>query len=141
VARPDPHRRGSGLALESPLAAIQHGLIYVNPEGPAASPIRSARPRHARDLQRMGMNDEETAALTAGGHTFGKAHGAGCPVTHVGVEPRAPTSPRRGSAGLRPRERDGRPHHHLGPGRLLTPTPIQWDMTYFDMLLDMSTSW
>ena len=75
------------MALENPLAAIQMGLIYVNPDGPGGNPdpLRF-RPRHPRDLRPHGMNDEETVALTAGGHTFGKCHGAG-DASMVGAEP------------------------------------------------------
>jgi catalase-peroxidase len=128
----------AGLALESPLAAIQHGLIYVNPEGPGGKPdpVGSARDLRAT-FSGMGMNDEETAALTAGGHTFGKAHGAGCPVTHVGVEPEGADISAQG-LGWASTHESGMGDHTITSGLegSWTPTPIQWDMTYFDMLLD-----
>ena len=85
----------------------------------------------------MGMSDEETAALTAGGHTFGKAHGAGCPVTHVGREPEAADIAQMG-LGWASTHESGMGDHTITSGLegSWTPTPIQWDMSYFDMLLD-----
>jgi catalase-peroxidase len=122
--------------LENPLAAVQMGLIYVNPEGPNGNPDPLASARDIREtFARMAMNDEETVALTAGGHTFGKAHGAG-PTQHVGREP------------------EGAPIEQMGLGWISTwksgkggdaitsgiegawkPNPTKWDMGYFDMLL------
>jgi catalase-peroxidase len=128
----------AGLALESPLAAIQHGLIYVNPEGPGGKPDPQGSARDMREtFSRMGMNDEETAALTAGGHTFGKAHGAGCPHTHVGVEPEGADIAAQG-LGWTSTHESGMGDHTITSGLegSWTPTPTQWDMTYFDMLLD-----
>ena len=128
----------AGLALESPLAAIQHGLIYVNPEGPGGKPdpVGSARDLRAT-FSGMGMNDEETAALTAGGHTFGKAHGAADPKHHVGVEPEGADIAMQG-LGWTSSHESGMGDHTITSGLegSWTPTPIQWDMTYFDMLLD-----
>ena len=90
------------MVLESPLAAIQMGLIYVNPEGPGGVPEALQSARDIREtFARMGMNDEETAALTAGGHTFGKAHGAGDASQGRAPSPKARTSPSRAWAGSR----------------------------------------
>jgi catalase-peroxidase len=122
--------------LESPLAAVQMGLIYVNPEGPNGKPDPLASARDIREtFARMAMNDEETVALIAGGHTFGKAHGAADPSKHVGPEP------------------EGAPLHQMGLGwknsfgtgngastitsgleGAWTPNPTQWDNGYFDTL-------
>jgi catalase-peroxidase len=128
----------AGLALESPLAAIQHGLIYVNPEGPGGKPdpVGSARDLRAT-FSNMAMNDEETAALTAGGHTFGKAHGAGCPKTHVGREPEAADMASQG-LGWTSTFQSGMGDDTITSGLegSWTPTPTTWDMSYFDMLLD-----
>ncbi|MEH3048390.1 catalase/peroxidase HPI [Sphingomonas adhaesiva] len=127
----------AGLALESPLAAIQHGLIYVNPEGPGGCPNPMGSARDMREtFARMGMNDEETAALTAGGHTFGKAHGAGDPKL-VGREPEGADIASQG-LGWASTHESGMGDHTITSGLegAWTPTPITWDMTYFDMLLD-----
>ena len=127
----------AGMALESPLAAIQHGLIYVNPEGPGGCPNPKGSARDMREtFARMGMNDEETAALTAGGHTFGKAHGAG-DSSKVGKEPEGADISAQG-LGWASTHGSGMGDDTITSGLegSWTPTPITWDMTYFDMLLD-----
>jgi catalase-peroxidase len=126
-----------GRALESPLAAIQMGLIYVNPEGPGGKPDAMQSARDIREtFARMGMNDEETVALTAGGHTFGKAHGAG-DASKVGAEPEGADIAQMG-LGWQSGHESGMGDHTITSGieGSWTPTPINWDMTYFDMLLD-----
>ncbi|WP_374471326.1 catalase/peroxidase HPI [Phenylobacterium sp.] len=127
----------SGRALENPLAAIQMGLIYVNPEGPGGNPdpLKSARDIRIT-FARMGMNDEETVALTAGGHTFGKCHGAG-DAKKVGVEPEGADIAQQG-LGWTSSHESGMADHTITSGLEgpWTPTPIQWDMSYFHMLLD-----
>jgi len=127
----------AGLTLENPLAAIQHGLIYVNPEGPGGKPDTKGSARDLREtFSRMGMNDEETAALIAGGHTFGKAHGAGDP-SHVGREPEAADITQMG-LGWGSTHESGMADHTITSGLegAWTPTPTKWDQTYFDNLLD-----
>ncbi|WP_409516160.1 catalase/peroxidase HPI [Brevundimonas sp.] len=126
-----------GMALEEPLAAIQMGLIYVNPEGPGGVPEALASARDIREtFARMGMNDEETAALTAGGHTFGKAHGAG-DASKVGVSPEGADIAQQGLGWISGHE-SGVGDHTITSGieGAWTPTPTTWDMTFFDMLLD-----
>ncbi|MDZ4113527.1 MAG: catalase/peroxidase HPI [Brevundimonas sp.] len=125
------------VALEEPLAAIQMGLIYVNPEGPGGVPDALQSARDIREtFRRMGMNDEETAALTAGGHTFGKAHGAG-DASKVGISPEGADIAQQGMGWVSGHE-SGMGDHTITSGieGAWTPTPVTWDMTYFDMLLD-----
>ncbi|MGH1576367.1 catalase/peroxidase HPI [Planktotalea sp.] len=121
--------------LEDPLAAVQMGLIYVNPEGPDGNPDPVASGFDIRDtFGRMGMNDEETVALVAGGHTFGKAHGAGNPDL-VGPEPEAAPIHAQGLGWANSFE-SGVGVHTTSSGveGAWTPNPIQWDMGFFDVL-------
>ncbi len=127
----------AGHTLEEPLAAIQHGLIYVNPEGPGGKPDPVGSARDLREtFARMAMNDEETAALTVGGHTFGKAHGAGDPKL-VGIEPEGADIAHMGFGWMSDHE-SGSGDHTITSGLegSWTPTPTTWDMTYLEMLLD-----
>jgi catalase-peroxidase len=121
--------------LENPLAAVQMGLIYVNPEGPNGEPDAVASGRDVREtFGRMGMNDEETVALVAGGHTFGKCHGAG-DAELVGPEPEAAGIKEQG-LGWKSSFESGKGDDTISSGIEggWTPKPTQWDMGYFDML-------
>ena len=121
--------------LENPLAAVQMGLIYVNPEGPNGNPDPVASGRDVREtFARMAMNDEETVALTAGGHTFGKAHGAGSP-TLVGPEPEGAPIEEQG-LGWKNRFGTGKGVHTTSNGieGAWKPNPTRWDNGYLDML-------
>ncbi|MFL2859292.1 MAG: catalase/peroxidase HPI [Pontiellaceae bacterium] len=121
--------------LTYPLAAVQMGLIYVNPEGPDGKPDPLASAIDIREtFGRMAMNDEETVALTAGGHTFGKAHGAGDP-SHVGKEPEGAPLEQMG-IGWNNTYNSGKGRDTITSGieGAWTPNPIQWDNGYFDLL-------
>jgi catalase-peroxidase len=121
--------------LENPLAAVQMGLIYVNPEGPNGMPSAVAAGRDIREtFARMAMNDEETVALVAGGHTFGKTHGAG-DATLVGREPEGAPIEEQG-LGWISSFGSGKGDDTITSGieGAWTPKPTQWDMGYFDML-------
>ena len=126
-------RRYSGNRdLENPLAAVQMGLIYVNPEGPNGNPDPVAAARDIREtFARMAMNDEETVALIAGGHTFGKTHGAG-PATHVGPEPEAAPIEEQG-LGWKSSFGTGKGGDAIGSGLEVTwtTTPTKWSNNFF----------
>ncbi|MFH2062963.1 MAG: catalase/peroxidase HPI, partial [bacterium] len=122
--------------LENPLAAVQMGLIYVNPEGPNGEPDAVASGRDVREtFARMAMNDEETVALVAGGHTFGKCHGAGDPA-HVGPEPEAAPIEEQG-LGWKSSFGSGKGGDTISSGieGAWKPNPIKWDMGYLNVLL------
>ncbi|MDT8436764.1 MAG: catalase/peroxidase HPI [Gemmatimonadota bacterium] len=131
-----PQSRYSGdRDLENPLAAVQMGLIYVNPEGPDGNPDPVASGRDIREtFKRMAMNDEETVALTAGGHTFGKCHGAG-DAALLGPEPEAAPIEAQG-LGWKSRHGSGVGSDAITSGLegAWTPNPTRWDTGYFDML-------
>lgn len=122
--------------LENPLAAVQMGLIYVNPEGPNGNPDPIASARDIREtFARMAMNDEETVALVAGGHTFGKCHGAADPSKYVGREPEGADIEEQG-LGWKNTFGSGKGAHTITSGLegAWTPTPTKWDNSYFDTL-------
>jgi catalase-peroxidase len=131
----DKARFAGGHDLENPLAAVQMGLIYVNPEGPGGQPNTLESGRLVREtFARMAMNDEETVALTCGGHTFGKCHGAAS-ATHVGPEPEAAPIEQMG-LGWKNSFKSGMGGDQIGSGLegSWTPTPTTWDMSYLDVL-------
>jgi len=131
-----PKSRYSGdRDLENPLAAVQMGLIYVNPEGPDGNPDPVASGRDVREtFARMAMNDEETVALIAGGHTFGKCHGAG-PASHVGPEPEAAPIEEQG-LGWKSSFGSGKGGDTISSGieGAWKPNPTTWDMGYLKVL-------
>ncbi len=123
--------------LENPLAAVQMGLIYVNPEGPDGKPDPVAAARDIREsFARMAMNDEETVALIAGGHAFGKTHGAGDP-SLVGPEPEAAPIQEQG-LGWKSKFGTGKGNDTItgGPEVIWTNTPIKWDNNFFRILFE-----
>ncbi len=128
-------RTDHGRHLENPLAAVQMGLIYVNPEGPDGNPDPVAAAHDIREtFARMAMDDEETVALIAGGHTFGKTHGAG-PATHVGREPEGAGIEEQG-LGWKSSYRTGKGGDAISSGLEVTwtTTPTKWDNNFFEIL-------
>lgn len=131
----DDKRYSGDRDLENPLAAVQMGLIYVNPEGPNGEPNAVASGQDVREtFARMAMNDEETVALVAGGHTFGKCHGAASP-SHVGPEPEAGELEEMG-LGWKNSYGDGKGDSTISSGieGPWNSTPTKWDMGYFETL-------
>jgi catalase-peroxidase len=133
----DDNRYSEGRKLENPLAAVQMGLIYVNPEGPNGNPDPVAAAVDIREtFNRMGMNDEETVALIAGGHSFGKTHGKG-PASHVGPEPEAATIEEQGF-GWKSTYGTGKGKDAITSGLEVTwtPTPTQWGHSFLKILFN-----
>ncbi|HEY6142105.1 MAG TPA: catalase/peroxidase HPI [Flavobacterium sp.] len=132
----DDQRYAGDRELENPLAAVQMGLIYVNPEGPNGNPDPLASARDIREtFGRMAMNDEETVALVAGGHTFGKTHGAADPGQYVGVEPAAAGIEQQG-LGWKNTFGSGSGEHTISSGLegAWTTTPAKWSHNYLENL-------
>ncbi len=132
----DDKRYSGDRDLENPLAAVQMGLIYVNPEGPNGNPDPIASARDIREtFARMAMNDEETVALIAGGHTFGKTHGAADPSKYVGKEPAAASIEEQGT-GWKNTLGDGNGVNTITSGLegAWTTTPTKWSNNYFENL-------
>ncbi len=132
----DDDRYTGDRELENPLAAVQMGLIYVNPEGPNGNPDPIAAARDIREtFRRMAMNDEETVALIAGGHTFGKTHGAANPDEHVGPEPEGAPLEEQGF-GWTSTFGTGRGGDTITSGLegAWTNTPVSWDNSFFEIL-------
>ena len=132
----DDQRYSGDRVLENPLGAVQMGLIYVNPEGPNGNPDPVASARDIREtFARMAMDDEETVALVAGGHTFGKCHGAADPGQYVGPEPEGASIEEQG-LGWRNNFGSGNGVDTISSGieGAWTTNPIQWDNEYFDIL-------
>ncbi|MFC9283331.1 catalase/peroxidase HPI [Streptomyces collinus] len=133
----DDRRYTGDRELENPLGAVQMGLIYVNPEGPNGNPDPIAAARDIREtFRRMAMNDEETVALIAGGHTFGKTHGAG-PADHVGADPEAATMEEQG-LGWRSTYNTGVGKDAITSGLevIWTTTPTRWSNGFFKNLFE-----
>lgn len=133
----DDNRYADGRKLENPLAAVQMGLIYVNPEGPNGNPDPLAAAVDIREtFKRMGMNDEETVALIAGGHSFGKTHGMG-PASHVGAEPEAADIEEQGF-GWKSSYKTGKGKDAITSGLEVTwtTTPTQWGHSFFKILFN-----
>jgi catalase-peroxidase len=131
----DDKRYSGKRDLKNPLAAVQMGLIYVNPEGPGGNPDPIAAAHDIRaTFARMAMNDEETVALIAGGHTFGKTHGAG-PASHVGADPEAGDIEHQGF-GWKSSFRSGKAGDQIGSGLEVTwtSTPTKWSNKFFETL-------
>jgi catalase-peroxidase len=130
-------RYSEGRKLENPLAAVQMGLIYVNPEGPNGNPDPVAAAKDIREtFKRMGMNDQETVALIAGGHTFGKTHGKG-PASHVGPEPEAAGIEEQGF-GWKSTYQSGKGKDAITSGLEVTwtTTPIKWGQDFLKILFN-----
>ena len=129
-------RRREDRKLQNPLAAVQMGLIYVNPEGPDGVPDALAAAKDIRmSFGRMGMNDEETVALIAGGHTFGKSHGAADPSKYLGPEPEAAPIEQQG-LGWKNSYKSGKGPDTVTSGieGAWTPTPTKWDNSFLELL-------